>query len=997
MPNELVGLENVPNCYISRIVLNNNTTKSFMCSVNLELFDANEDERTIWGYNSLFSDFLKVVLIETRQPALALRLTEGLISPLPSKVRRDTFFNENTRIHEVSIKEFNKVNGAYMKKLNFEVPTNTENLSVFAYCYIDTKALSNFLQLDMTGDLSSYHGAIASERVLVNSSTVKASSIFYKPDNTIWTGPVHQHEGVYMEGSRHTAEPHNVLRVATVQNLKLIDRRGKNLSDRKKKSAFQNPVISNLHTSMNNNDDLSGVFFVNMKQLLLTRTKLGKKIADLSPRMLNDFLLQIEISQLMVKRFQANVKLTKGRMGTNKSSTINTKKSDIIAASIDTASYSLKPQERLREKYLFTNRNVRAFEFTDDSKSRKVNANFKYSVEITIKDKSQEYIDNIILQLRTSLSRMREIHHTLSKRSSYDYEMKKLRNGIEPPDDVVSIVETYYNTMQYFKDFNDTEKRTLINDKVKEFSLASYSPSSSERFVTELDALTSIMFERFGVLNNYRNRTPKTTKTTFIPARIFLKKTFENNVNFFEYNRSYDYIPPVITKGIPTLRPEDLLNRGSKELDRFYYNSNVTPADELKSIPVEMQNALTTLEPVKVSYFSPLSLQYRDETVSVENIDSLNLKKTNDLVTGARQIAVSIREPSQQTTKSSTKKGKKNNHGFAKAMKRAFGFLNLSLKTDVQSTPNMTEEEAQKTLIDSLQYLGENSEFINVDDNFTPPATQEDQQITEQVESAFINETTKGSSEYNFAVVNNVVSYVLESARYTVEDVSNEPIQIKALINSKSNSVKNNILKSPVDPFKNTLSLNAFEVVFKAIQKIEKITGFALDSNGVEIVTQPVFETLKTSDVTEDSTLICRMRYYENAPMNLGVKANLMFPVRNETFVVSNRDLSTPQYSEIPTLKISNISTVVPPIIKYSTTNIVIQRLDSSYVRPTRVVTTSPKINQRVGSRGLNRGQITDTSSTRRQRRSTTSRQNTASRPSTARRPSGGSRSGGGY
>ena len=1004
MSNELVGLENVPNCYITRIVLNNNTTKSFMCSVDLQLFDANEGDRTIWSYNSLFSNFLKVALIATKQPALALRLTQGLISPLPSNVRRDPFFNENTKVYEVSVREFSEVNGAYMKKISFEVPKDTENLSVFAVCYVDTKALSDLLHLDMTGELSSYHGAVVSERILINSETVKSSTVFYKPDNTIWTGPVHQHDGTYMEGSKHTTEPHNVLRVGTVQNLKVIDRRGKNFSDRDKKSIFQNPVISNLHISMNNNDDLNGVFFVNMKQLLLTRTKLGKKIADISPRMLNDFLLQIEISQLMIKRFQANVRLTKGRMGTNKSSTMNTKKSDIIAASIDTAPYLLKPQERLREKYLFTNRNVRAFEFTDDSKSRKVNANFKYSVEITIKDKSQEYIDNLISQLRNSISRMKEIHHTLSRTNSYNYEMKRLRSNIEVPDDVVSIIEAYFNTLQYFKDFDDSEKRTLINDKIKQFSLASYSPTTSEKFIVELDSLTSVMFERFGVFKKYSNRAPKTTKKAFIPARIFLKKTFENNVNFFEYNRSYDYIPPIMTKGIPTLKPEDLLNRGSKELDRFYYDSNVTPADELKSIPTEMQGALTTLEPIKVSYFSPLSLQYRDETVSVENVDSLDLKKTNDLVSGARQIAIKIREPSQQTTTSSTKKGKKNNHGFSKKRRRGYGFEKPAVTTDVQDTSNMTTEEAEKTLIDSIYYLGESSEFINVDDNFTPPATQDDQQITEQVEATFVNETTKGSSEYSFAVANNVVSYVLESARYSFEDVANEPIQIKALINSRSNSVKNNILQSPVDPFKNTLSLNAFEVVFKAIQKIEKITGFALDSNGIEIVTQPIFEALKTSDVTEDSTLICRMRYYENAPMNLGVNDNLRFPVRNETFVVSNRDLSVPQYTEIPALNISNISSVVSPMIKYSTTNIVTQRSDSSYVRPTKVVASSPKVNQRVGSRSLQRGQITNSSSTRRQRRSTTarqrtttSRQTTVSRPSTTTGPSGGSRSGGGY
>ena len=427
MSNELVGLENVPNCYITRIVLNNNTTKSFICSVDLQLFDVNEGDRTIWSYNSLFSNFLKVALIETKQPALALRLTQGLISPLPSNVRRDPFFNENTKVYEVSIREFSEVNGAYMKKISFEVPKDTENLSVFAVCYIDTKALSDLLHLDMTGELSSYHGAVVSERILINSETVKSSTVFYKPDNTIWTGPVHQHDGMYMEGSRHTTEPHNVLRVGNVQNLKVIDRRGKNYSDRKAKSFFNNPVISNLHMSMNNNDDLNGLFFVNMKQLLLTRTKLGKKIADLSPRMFNDFLSQVQISQMIVKRFSANVRLVKGKLGTSQNSTINTKKSHIVASSLDAAPYSLKPQEYLREKYLFSNRNVRAFEFTDDTKTRKNKGNFKYSVEITIKDRSQDYIDGIILELRNSLSTLKQIHYDLSKRTSYDYEMKRLK------------------------------------------------------------------------------------------------------------------------------------------------------------------------------------------------------------------------------------------------------------------------------------------------------------------------------------------------------------------------------------------------------------------------------------------------------------------------------------------------------------------------------------------------------------------------------------------
>ena len=992
MSNELVGLENVPNCYISRIVLDDNTTKSFTCSVNLEVFDVNEGDRTIWGYNSLFSDFLKVALIETRRTPLAQRLTNGSTSPLPSKIKQSPFFDETSKIHIASIKEFTKLNGAYVKKIKFQVPINSENLSVFAVCYIDTKGLSNFLQLDMTGELSHYHGAVASEKVLVDGDTIKSSTVFYKPDDAVWTGPVHQHDGMYMEGSKHTTEPHNVLRVGTVQNLKLIDRRGKNFSDRQQDSIKNNPVISNLHLSVNNNDDLNGLFFVNMKQLLLTRTKLGKKIANLSARMFNDFLIQIQISQLIVKRFNSNIRLVKGKMGTFQKSTINTKKSDIIAASIDLAPYSLRSQELLKERHLFTNRNIRAFEFTDDSKTRKNKGNFKYSVELTIKDKSQEYIDNIILQLRSSLSSMKEIHYTLTRENSYDYEMRKLRDGVTVPADVTGIIETYYNTLQYFKDFDDTEKSRLIDEKIKGFSVASYNPTTSEKFVTDLNNLSSLMFERFGVLNKYNYKTPKTTKKSFIPARIFLKKTFEDNINFFKYSRSYNYIKPYTTKGIPVLTTKDILDRGNEELDRYFYRNqfqgNNVVAEELRSLPPEMISALANLDPTKVSYFSPLSLEYKDETVPMKSIQSVDLMRVNSAVAGAKEISSKIRSTHSQTHTNRTKVGTTNNHNLQQNFLNQFGVS--SVQTEVLDTSSKNEEEAQRSLIESFYYLGENSEFVNVDDNYTPPGTQNTKQASDQIDLAFSNnsgvsnEREGGSSAYNYGSPNNLISHMLNSQRITVEDVDKMAAQMKALVNSRSAAVKNNVLQSPIDPLSSTITLNTYEIVFKTLQVIEKITGFATDSNGVEIVTQPIFETLGTSDVTDDSTLLCRMRYYEDAPMNLGPKADLMFPVRNQTFIVSNRDLSVPEYNETPTLVIPDLSIVISPVVKYSTTNIVTQRLDGTYIDTTKAIGTIRIANQRVGSRVTNRGQITDSSATRRQRRAT-------------RRTSGGRSGGGGY
>ena len=50
--------------------------------------------------------------------------------------------------------------------------------------------------------------------------------------------------------------------------------------------------------------------------------------------------------------------------------------------------------------------------------------------------------------------------------------------------------------------------------------------------------------------------------------------------------------------------------------------------------------------------------------------------------------------------------------------------------------------------------------------------------------------------------------FMVQSANYTAEDVSKLAAQTKALINSRSNAVKNGILQSPVDPFKEVSTLH---------------------------------------------------------------------------------------------------------------------------------------------------------------------------------------------
>ncbi len=89
---------------------------------------------------------------------------------------------------------------------------------------------------------------------------------------------------------------------------------------------------------------------------------------------------------------------------------------------------------------------------------------------------------------------------------------------------------------------------------------------------------------------------------------------------------------------------------------------------------------------------------------------------------------------------------------MAKNLTRGFGCSYPSLKTEVQDTSGQNEEELQRSLIESFYYLGENSEFVNVDDNYTPPATVEDTQAVGQINASFANNPTLGSAAYNFAL-----------------------------------------------------------------------------------------------------------------------------------------------------------------------------------------------------------------------------------------------------
>ena len=73
--------------------------------------------------------------------------------------------------------------------------------------------------------MNDYIGPIKSEKIVQGMNIVSSTNIFMRADGSYWSGPVHEHNGIFMEGSYHTDAAHGQLTRRSVVNTKIKDKR----------------------------------------------------------------------------------------------------------------------------------------------------------------------------------------------------------------------------------------------------------------------------------------------------------------------------------------------------------------------------------------------------------------------------------------------------------------------------------------------------------------------------------------------------------------------------------------------------------------------------------------------------------------------------------------------------------------------------------------------------------------------------------------------------
>ena len=213
--NEMtVGMENLPNVFIDRIDLypmrrpNTSGIDKYRIQVKLCMYD-HKPKRSWHGRAGLSDLSVKVVFKGGAAIEALSKGTESLYDYNPPDFVGQ-IINQSDLSIETELNGYTK----FSTVIEVELPT-VDALNVYAACFINGLEFGNDL-------FNKFYGPMSAEKIFVGGVVSEQSGYFYYPTtNEEYGGPVHVHQGTYMEGSEHIERRHPTLRYVVEENYKI--------------------------------------------------------------------------------------------------------------------------------------------------------------------------------------------------------------------------------------------------------------------------------------------------------------------------------------------------------------------------------------------------------------------------------------------------------------------------------------------------------------------------------------------------------------------------------------------------------------------------------------------------------------------------------------------------------------------------------------------------------------------------------------------------------
>jgi hypothetical protein len=835
MPFEHVGYENLPNVFIKEVELTRKSQSYFHLTATLIIKDfMQNDTKYYWATDEILNKFLRIGFIAVRDKRMIRLLTEGRVSPLDSRLR------DALQTKSIMFGQWSDIGRSreYVCEFASDHLENISNLSVFAFCFVDLKDLSREYQLTLKNH-DHYHGPIRSENIYVNTELVRTTKIFTRENGVLWPGPVHSHAGDYMIGSYHTTAPHEKLSIRGITNFKIKDKRDI-LESKMPIVDYKSSIISKLWVSYDLATNINGIFVVNPKTMLISRSKYGAFLQDISTNAMKRILDIFKIKSFIIQRKRVTTEFRSNSIGTKQEKeksvfftekiiqtkdddngvlkkSIGVKKDKVFHTVIQESETQLisgtKKTSAVKELDLDYGDNLRYFQFTDFELTSKTPGKYKYTVDLYFTDPVFLFLQNSVSEMKKNISIAKKYLTYISRRRNYDFNLNKTKFTTYELDSLNDLANSYGLFYSYLYDTDNKKISEIIQKYYSMINPVSATVSSVRKFVEEVRNLYA-EYVRFFELREQSSYSGEQSQISFTFSaeknKIRFSEMFENVIVPSSNHSNFNYLGHEKSIGTRILSKKDLEERMRAEVDKHLIG-------DIPGVDVSF-----------TKFFSPSLLSSGE--------DSMNLTTT-----GINQDDYN-------------------------------SLLGVESTSDHSVGPPDDTSDSLNRYINVKKIIGENNHFVSnlSDDEYYELQQNEAEQSTELIASAI--DTPEILREMTDHLSGDVPMQILAAHSYNNENV-NSAIALDG--KNPSLSVK----------ARNFLEFNNFNV-----QRLKFLDRFTKDRRNEPDLNNPIFLDLNLEDFKGlNRSVICRFESYSNNLLK--IEGRISIGVTDSVFIMSDKSV----------------------------------------------------------------------------------------------------------
>ena len=913
MIDDLIGNGNLPNVYFNNIEIYNGNDikgieKTIIVKLSVSVKDKKINGKFQWADNNMMSEFLVIKLLQSRNLAFSEVLTQGDYTLSQTDYQRSITYNpEEVQEKTLRLRLYNKSkvkmvgrdennNEIYCFYYDFEFKVkeaDAQNLIYFANVSINIGDLSNQYSADFSSDLLSlYQGPVSSEKVFNNGQLIEMTNKMLFSDLTQYGGAAHYTEqDGWMAGPFHTNKPHPPLLVSEVENKKLKDLRSLSSKDKKLNSQVYplkiKPYITEGSSTHNEKGTIKKIYFINYDALFQQKTKYGQLLKQIDPNIYARALANFKIKKLTILRNAVTLSKNTSPMAKVKESVqIVPSSTKIMGITKDLEPYNLSssmtPLSTIDEIPPNDNK-IRFISFTDNESKDLISGLFNYTIKIDLIDNTPNFLNTEYLKFTNDINSLETYYFRANKPSSYSSksnsftpEFKDSEDSLYTVGDIKSAetipwvrsIENYSSLYRFMNITTPDEVNNLKQSVFDSINPKTGSPASLLMFIENYKAILKTYAAKFNLTEMIQGSSfhvSPSSRPAVLKNLIKIQFTGKEHSDFSTTRSGYRVMPENKQKNkFGSMTLSGYKKRKEEEKDRFFKNTPELTANESKNISRQERDSFSDIETSQPSFMSPIGVFNKGKKVDLSRSARADSSELNKMI-------VKINRNNQ--------KGEKY----------------LSKKVQFLKPPSVNSSDIPpKKNNDITDFLGPDTQLTGVKKEFSlQTLNRRDRSRTaEKIKNALDRKLKKKiTKDFDLTRENNVIFKKMRRKNIDIEKQLKEiPMHIKAIVASRSNTVKTNFLATKTDVLSSEVTDNKFLITHFLVQEMQYLDGFNLDVDGEPMISSPLWKKIDNNliNTTNKHSVICRMINYVDEEIKLDVPDEINLPIFDSTFVVEN-------------------------------------------------------------------------------------------------------------